>query len=168
LILETSLDTLIEPNTSFIAARMDGLTHNCLSNAFFGGEPGHPILARAIENALRSIYMGVIDERFVLAHTRSPETVEVWKLRAVGDVEEYAFGGCALGVAVNQVLESQSSVQDLELGRQPFAGGLVNILLVRSPMFYMYLVWASTRSSITMLCADNSVLFSLSLRFCCS
>ena len=137
LMLETNLDALIELSTSFLAARKLGLLENCLWNGFVAAEPGHPILARAIENVLRSILLGVSDssslQRLVLSKSRFPYETEIWKLRAVDDPYDYIFGHCGLGVALNQALQYESPVRDLELGlhRSALAGSDLLILLVR-------------------------------------
>lgn len=146
--LETKLDALIQPNTSmFIPRTDDELLENCFWNGILGAEPGHPILARAIENAIRVVLLGTNDdddanegrnpsvERYILesSGTARDET-EIWKLRAVAaPPEDYVFGGCALGVAANQVLKRRTPVEDFAVGMQPKAmkGGDLLILLVR-------------------------------------
>jgi len=98
--MDIKLDALIEPNTSFIAPRSDDdLLYNCLTNIFIAAEPGHPILARAIENVLRLLFLGSEAhesesvERFVLESSGNSAIymTEVWKLRAVESQEVYVY-----------------------------------------------------------------------------
>jgi hypothetical protein len=130
--LETNLDALIEPGTSFLAPRdHDKLLENCLWNGFMAAEPGHSILARAIEHVLRTVLTGGSEaERFILAMS-SRETTEIWKLRATSpNRHRYLYSGCALGVAMNQVLRKDSPVQDLDLGKQSMPGGGGDLLIL--------------------------------------
>jgi hypothetical protein len=135
--LETNLDALIEPDTSFLVPRDAGLLlNNCLWNGFMGSEPGHPVLARMIEHVLRNVLEGNADgstvERYILHGTPFRDSTEIWKLRAVASPDQYVYGGCALGVAVNQVLSKGSPVDDFDLGKQSMPdGGNLLILMVR-------------------------------------
>lgn len=128
--LETNLDALIESGTSFVAPRDDDkLLKNCLWNGFMAAEPGHAILARAIEHVLRIVMTDSREpERFILAMS-SRETIEIWKLRATVP-ERYMYSGCFVGVAMNQVLQKGSLVQDLDLGKHSMANGGGDVLIL--------------------------------------
>lgn len=100
--MDVKLDALIEPNMSFIAPRSDDdILKNCLSNIFVAAEPGHPILARAIENVMRLLLLGSEAhqdkesesvERFILESSgKAIDETEVWKLRAVQTQENYVY-----------------------------------------------------------------------------
>lgn len=158
LMLETNLDALIEPGTSFVAARgKDPLLPNCLWSGFVAAEPGHPVLAAAIAYALRAALTGSADgstpERLVLQHAAhcsgggigaAAETLPLWKLRATEQADQYAYGGCALGVAVNSVWHSKSPLADFDvLGKHPSVstgGGDLLILLVGSDGVDFFLI----------------------------
>lgn len=156
IMLETNLDALIEPTTSFMVPRDPGLlSHNCLWNGLLAAEPGHPLLAKTIERVIRIVLTGSQDdeggathERFLLhddssRSTGGPkhESVDIWKLRtgeAIAD--QYIYSGCALGVAVNNLLAADNSpVKDFDvLGKQPLGisdGGDLRILMVRDASF---------------------------------
>ena len=136
--LETNLDALIDADTSFFAAKSTGIVDSCLWTGLVGAEPGHPVIGRAIENILRALLLrttedSVAFERDFMGRSQSPDNTELWKLRAKNDLSEFVFKDCALGVAWNQVLETENPLATIEIGTHMVTGDdrKGNILLVR-------------------------------------
>ena len=165
--LDVKLDALIEPSMSFIAPQSeDELLSHCLSDLFLAAEPGHPIMARAIENVLRFLLLGTDDrfdedsstvERFVLESSgKAIYETEIWKLRALRNQDDYIYSGCALGVAVNQVLGRETPVSDFEVGklRNIANGGDLLILLVSVLLILVYFLFGCCQVSLLLELID--------------
>lgn len=136
---ETNLDAVIDSQTALVVSECTQTLDTCLSRHFIAAEPGDPVIGRAIENILRAMILGSHNsnggiERYIVASSPYPHSTELWKLRALENPEEFVFGGCALGVALNQVLQNDSPVEAMRVGRQKGIdnGGDILVLLVRA------------------------------------
>jgi hypothetical protein len=106
LMLETNLDVIIQSPTTFVTARSPGLLDNCLWVGFIAAAPGHPVIARSIENIIRSLLLGTHTnsmalERDLMGKCANPHVVDVWKFRSPN--ADYVFKDCSLGLSYNQI-----------------------------------------------------------------
>lgn len=111
--LETNLDVIIKSPTTFVAARSSGPLDNCLWVGFLAAAPGHPVIARSIENSIRSLLLGTHTNRVALERdlmgksANAAHVVDLWKLRSPD--ADYVFKDCSLGLAYNQILGSSET-----------------------------------------------------------
>lgn len=131
LMLETNLDIVLGWPTTFVASRSPGLLDNCLWVGFIAAAPGHPVIARSIENIIRSLLLGmhtnsVALERDLMGNCANPYVAEIWKFRS--QKADYLFKDCSLGLAYNQILGSPSVTSTIK--PTTVDGGFQKILLM--------------------------------------
>ena len=120
--LDVNLDGFVHPNLSFFAP-IDSVGEECderfcLWNGFMGSSPGHPFLVRTVERTLNLILSraDALDMENDLCLINGPD-VDTWKNRFLPSI--MLTGPCALGIAVNEVMD-RGSLTKLGLGGQVF------------------------------------------------
>jgi hypothetical protein len=103
IMLESNLDQVIPPNVGFVTAQdepgQDIGHRSCLWNGFLASAPGHPFLARTIENVVNNIrnrftsvdYDDMLCPNPVLSVSHTVDTL-------------FTCGPCILGASINDVL----------------------------------------------------------------
>jgi hypothetical protein len=103
ILLESNLDQVIAPNVGFVTAQDEpgqAIGHrSCLWNGFLASAPGHPFLARTIENVVNNIrnrftsvdYDDMLCPNPVLSVSHTVDTL-------------FTCGPCILGASINDVL----------------------------------------------------------------
>jgi hypothetical protein len=120
-LLDSALDSFITPNLSFFAPRdIVGEYADepfCLWNGLLGSAPGHPFLVKTVERLINLISRRAdlydMEQDVCIRQGRS---MEIWKVRA--EPLLLLSGPCALGMAVNDVLE-RPSVERFDIGWLP-------------------------------------------------
>ena len=117
--LETDLDSFITTDLSLFVPRdvaLDYWPHSnyCLWNGLMGSAPGHPIIAKAIEDIVTTVqnrndYYD-IEGRLCSKH----QNVAIWKLRTLPIL--ILTGPCALGMSMNAALGNIDELGGFELG----------------------------------------------------
>ena len=117
--LDADLDTFITKDLSFFVPRDVPLdywpdSNYCAWNGLLGAAPGHPIIAKAIEDVITTILNRVdyLDMEGALC-SNDPRT-EIWKLRTLPIL--ILTGPCALGMSVNAALGNANLLQGHRLG----------------------------------------------------
>jgi hypothetical protein len=120
--LDVNLDSFLTPNLSFFVPRDVAIDHwpranYCLWNGLLGAAPGHPIIARAVEDLLNRILnrQDYYDMEGSVC-SQNPDS-EIWKLRSFPIL--LVTGPCALGISVNGALGRDNLVQGFDLGWLP-------------------------------------------------
>lgn len=121
ILLDASLDEFVTPSLSFFAPRDVVCEYAdesfCLWNGLIGSAPGHPFMIRAVERLVNLILerADLYDmERDVCR--RVGRTMENWKVRS--EPLLLASGPCALGVALNDVMQ-RDSLSKIDIGWIP-------------------------------------------------
>jgi hypothetical protein len=130
--LETNLDIIIKSPTTFVAVRSPGLLDNCLWVGFIASTPGHPVIALAIENIIRSLLLGthtngVALERDLMGKCANPYVADVWKFRSSN--ADYVFKDCSLGLSYNQIIGSTNTSPTSPIHLTVEQGGTNRILI---------------------------------------
>jgi hypothetical protein len=117
--LEADLDNFITTDLSFFVPR--DVPHDfwpnsnfCLWNGLLGSAPGHPILAKAIEDIITAILNR--DDYYDIERdmcSRDPEA-EIWKLRTIPIL--ILTGPCLLGRSVNAAIGKTNLLESYRLG----------------------------------------------------
>jgi hypothetical protein len=131
--LETDLDIIIKGPTTFVAARYSGTLDNCLWVGLIAASPGHPVIARSIENIIHSLLLGthadrVALERDLMGNCENPYVADLWKFRSPS--ADNVFKDCSLGIAYNQILGKTSKSPTSHIGFTAEKGGTSRILLI--------------------------------------
>jgi Glycosyltransferase sugar-binding region containing DXD motif len=116
--LETDLDRFITTNLSLVVPRDVPLdywpsSNYCLWNGLLGSAPGHPIIAKALEDIVTTIE-NRHDYYDVEGRLCSKHPVAVWKLRTLPIL--ILTGPCALGMSMNAALGNSDVLAGFELG----------------------------------------------------
>jgi hypothetical protein len=116
------LDTFLTRNLSFFVPRDVAIDHwpranYCLWNGLLGAAPGHPIIARAVQDLLNRILNRQDYYDIEESVCRQNPVAEIWKLRSFPIL--LLTGPCALGISVNGALGRDNLVQGFDLGWLP-------------------------------------------------
>jgi hypothetical protein len=120
--LDVNLDSFLTNNLSFFVPRDVAIDHwpranYCLWNGLLGAAPGHPIIARAVEDLLNRILNRQDYYDMEGSVCRQNPAAEIWKLRSFPIL--LVTGPCALGISVNGALGRENLVQGFDLGWLP-------------------------------------------------
>jgi hypothetical protein len=120
--LDVNLDSFLTKNLSFFVPRDVAIDHwpranYCLWNGLLGAAPGHPIIARAVQDLLNRILNRQDYYDMEGSVCRQNPEAEIWKLRSFPIL--LVTGPCALGISVNGALGRDNLVQGFDLGWLP-------------------------------------------------
>jgi hypothetical protein len=116
--LETDLDIFVTTDLSLFIPRDVPLdywpnSNYCLWNGLLGSAPGHPIIAKALEDIITTIE-NRHDYYDVEGRLCSKQPVPIWKLRTLPIL--ILTGPCALGMSMNAALGNDDELAGYELG----------------------------------------------------
>jgi len=117
--LDADLDSFITKDLSFFVPRDVPIdywpdSNYCLWNGLLGVAPGHPILAKAIEDVVTTVLNRVDYYDIEGGLCSRDHNAEIWKLRTLPIL--ILTGPCALGMSVNAALRNDNLLQGYELG----------------------------------------------------
>jgi hypothetical protein len=120
--LDVNLDSFLTNNLSFFVPRDVAIDHwpranYCLWNGLLGAAPGHPIIARAVEDLMNRILNRQDYYDMEGSVCRQNPEAEIWKLRSFPIL--LVTGPCALGISVNGAFGRGNLVQGFDLGWLP-------------------------------------------------
>lgn len=98
--LETNLDVLIPSDVGLVVAQD---THGCLWKGFLAAEPGHPVVAKAMEGLVEAVLRGSPDVAAYILQEEMKSCVSAESLRETLPMDAM-FGGCLWSRSFNQVL----------------------------------------------------------------